>query len=249
MFSKNTYFFGCLLSIATIVACSKESEDIFDHSLPPEGVGNVYLYNESTQRVSDAGMRVYIENSLPWIEDITDSSGRFVLNSIPQGTFYLVFEKEGFGTHKRAYYRFPGPTSGPFYFDASPSLGQISSTRITDLQVDTAGENFVFQVTTDPPGSASNFRYVRFLLSSDPNIDHQNHEVSLPPLAWGINPFQFNISTALLKTLGYTSGQTVYIRAFGDSYWSNEYQDPVTQKSVFPNLNPDAAAAVSVVVP
>jgi hypothetical protein len=64
-----------------------------------------------------------------------------------------------------------------------------------------------------------------------------------------INPYQSTITQSNLINAGFTSGQTVYVKEYGDSYWSNEYFDVSLNKKVFPNLNTVSANAVSFVVP
>jgi hypothetical protein len=64
-----------------------------------------------------------------------------------------------------------------------------------------------------------------------------------------INPYEVTLSQNDLLNAGFSSGQTLYVKAYGDSFWSNEYFDPELDRKVFPNLNKNAAAAVSFVVP
>ena len=251
MYFKSTLLLGSLCASLAFLSCSKEPDDPYGSALPPSGVGSVRLYDEFTNRLPDAGMRVYIENSVPLTlsEAITDSNGQFVLNNIPIGTFHLVYEKEGYGTYKSIHTRSAVNTASTIFFDVTPSLGKISSTRITDLQLETRGDSILLHITTDPPGFASRLRYVRLLFSTDSNIDHQHFESFTAPTGIGINPFTKFISMALLRNLGFQSGQTVYIRAYGDSYFTNEYFNYATRESILPNLNADAAPAVSLVIP
>ena len=64
-----------------------------------------------------------------------------------------------------------------------------------------------------------------------------------------INPYQSTLTQTELINAGFTSGQTVYVKAYGESYWSNEYLDVNLNKKVFPNLNTVSANAVSFIVP
>jgi hypothetical protein len=52
-----------------------------------------------------------------------------------------------------------------------------------------------------------------------------------------------------LYAMGFSTGQTVFIKLYGDSYQSNDYDDPLTGKTVFPNLNQASAAAISFIMP
>ena len=64
-----------------------------------------------------------------------------------------------------------------------------------------------------------------------------------------INPFQVTLSQTDLINAGFTSGQTVYVKAYGESYWSNEYLDSDLNKMIFPNLNLSTTNSVSFIVP
>lgn len=64
-----------------------------------------------------------------------------------------------------------------------------------------------------------------------------------------INPFEKTITQTELLSAGFTSGQQVYVRAYGDSFWDNAYDDPAISKRIFPNLNGTTVAATSFVVP
>jgi hypothetical protein len=64
-----------------------------------------------------------------------------------------------------------------------------------------------------------------------------------------INPYQATLTSANLIAWGFTSGQTVFVKVYGDAFWSNEYQDPTTGQKVFPNLNDTSANSISFIVP
>jgi hypothetical protein len=52
-----------------------------------------------------------------------------------------------------------------------------------------------------------------------------------------------------LFAMGFASGQTIYVKVYGESYISNDYTDPLTGKRVFPNLNANSAAPINFVIP
>ena len=65
----------------------------------------------------------------------------------------------------------------------------------------------------------------------------------------GANPAVFGISSEELNNLGFNSGTTVYARVYGDSFYSNDYEDPNLGRRVFPNLFADTAQSVQFEVP
>ena len=63
------------------------------------------------------------------------------------------------------------------------------------------------------------------------------------------NPYEHTIEANVLADMGFVSGDTVYVKAYGDSFWSNEYVDADLNKKVFPNLNTTSADASFFIVP
>lgn len=63
------------------------------------------------------------------------------------------------------------------------------------------------------------------------------------------NPANLTFSISFFRTLGYESGETLWFRVYGDNFYSNNYEDPDLEKTVFPNVNPNTADTVSIVIP
>ncbi|MFM8833777.1 MAG: carboxypeptidase regulatory-like domain-containing protein, partial [Cytophagales bacterium] len=130
-----------------------------------------------------------------------------------------------------------------------PSLGAISTTQVTSLNSSVTANLVTIEATTSPAGSMASTRYLRFFLHSAANVSDVFYSAYLPTLVSRINPYVKTFTKAELNALGFASGTTVYVRVYGDSYWSNQYDDPELDRRVFPNLNDKAASAVSFVVP
>lgn len=228
-----------------ISACGK------DTILPPETPtkanisGSVNLYDEGVIPVSDSAMIVSIEGTT--FVDITDINGSFTLVDVPFGNYTLVYEKAGYGTYKKFAIEHTN-TGGTTIISQTPSLGQLSSTTVSNISTNTIGSNVEISITTNPPGSNGNTRYLRYFLSSSSNVDNQNFEFESGGIVSQINPRVITVSQTELNNAGFQSGSTVYVKAYGDSYWSNQYNHP-DSGLVFPNLNMTSANAVSFVVP
>jgi hypothetical protein len=65
----------------------------------------------------------------------------------------------------------------------------------------------------------------------------------------GLNPAVLTISGQELNELGFASGSILYARVYGDSYYSNDYDDPNEGRRIFPNLLEDTAQSVQFQVP
>ena len=210
--------------------------------------GSVFLYGEGTERTSNEGMTVTVENSNPVKSATTDANGRFLIKDVPLGTHNLIFTKSGYGTFKMfdiAHVADDRPTA----VTAIPSLGTLSTTQITALTALTVGSEVTIEATTNPAGNTGNSRYVRFFLHNAANVSDVFHTVYSPTLVSRSNPFVKTYTRTELNAMGFASGSTVFVRVYGDSYWSNQYDDPGLDRRIFPNLNPTTVTAASFVVP
>ena len=60
-----------------------------------------------------------------------------------------------------------------------------------------------------------------------------------------------SLSVGDLHSLGFNSGETIYAKVYGESYYSNEYYDAdlTNPHTVYPNLNIVTVPDVDFVVP
>jgi hypothetical protein len=130
-----------------------------------------------------------------------------------------------------------------------PSLGRISSTTITALTTTLAPGIVNKSVTINPGGNNATPRYIRIFLNSRSAVSNTNFQKALEIAVAQINPYDKTLTKAKLNTLGFASGSTVYVRAYGGSFYSNNYNDPVAGRTIFPNLKQTTTAAESFIVP
>jgi hypothetical protein len=245
---KLNYLTLCLVVLFGFTSCSKDDDTTPEPIIEADIVGSVNLYNEGVTPIDNSNMTVKVEGISPSITATTDIDGKFVLTDVPFGTYTLVYEKAGFGTFKKFNIAHTSTGLSTIITD-TPSLGQVSTTQITGLEVNVSGDNIILSITTDPAGNSSNRRYVRYFLSANSNVSDETYTYFSPVFISQINPNDITISRDDLVSAGFTSGQTVYVKAYGDSFWSNTYNDPNLQRSVFPNLNINSVDSVSFVVP
>lgn len=239
--------FKILMFILAIATVSCSSDDSNDEPITKANItGSVNLYDEGTTVLDDSNMLVKVVGTNPLITALTNSNGQFVLEDVPFGTYTIEYEKAQYGVFKKFNFNHQGNAN---VITEIPSLGRTSSTQVTDLQVNVTNGQAVFSITTSPAGNNSNRRYVRYFLSTSSTVNNTNFMYYSPVFVSQINPYQSIITQSNLINAGFTSGQTVYVKAYGDSYWSNEYFDVNLNKKVFPNLNTNSANAVSFVVP
>ena len=240
-------FFGVVFVLFVMVLFScKKTSDITPSPTKANIIGSVNLYNERTTPIDKSGMTVKIENT--FFSAITNTDGKFTFTDVPFGTYSFSYEKIGFGTSKK--YGIEHSNTGSYTaLPFIPSFGQLSSTQVTGLAASTNSGNIILSVTTNPAGSNGNRRYVRYFLSTSSTVSCENYTYYSPALVAQINPFDITLTPAELINRGFASGQTVYAKAYGESFWSNEYDDPYLNRKVFPNVNLTSANATSFIVP
>lgn len=243
---KLKYLTFSLVVLLGISSCSEDEDSTPDPITKANITGSVNLYDEGTTRVDNSNMTVKLEGTTPSMSSITDFEGKFTLTDVPYGNYTLIYEKLGFGTFKKVDIEHLNNVTAILN---TPSLGEISTTQITNLEADVSGNDIIISVTTNPAGSNGNRRYVRCFLDTDSNVSNETYTYYSPGLISQINPYKITLSQNDLTNAGFPSGQTVNVKVYGDSFWSNEYDDPDLGRKVFPNLNTISVSSVTFVVP
>lgn len=242
---KLNYLSFGLLILLGIYSCSKE--DSTPEPITKANItGSVNLYDEGTTKIDNSNMTITVEGITPTISAITDVNGNFTLSNVPFGIYTIRYEKTGFGTFKKFAIDHKNSATA---ISNTPSIGKNSTTQITKLEAKITGINVVLSVTTNPAGNIGNSRYIRYFLSSNSNVSNENYTYFSTGLVSQINPKEITLSNRDLINLGFSSGQTVYVKIYGDSFWSNEYDDPNLGRKVFPNLNTNTTNSVSFIMP
>lgn len=243
---KLKHFTFALVVLLGITSCSKDEDPGPDPITKANITGSVNLYDEGTTQVDNSNMTVMAEGTTPSISATSDANGNFTLADVPFGTYTLRYEKAGYGTFKKIDVEHLNNASA---IPNTPSLGEVSTTQITNLEANGSGNAIVISVTTNPAGSTGNTRYVRYFLSTDSNVSNENYTYVSPGLLSQINPKEITLSNNDLTSAGFSTGQTVFVKVYGDSFWSNAYDDPDLGRTVFPNLNMTSENAASFIVP
>lgn len=245
---KTFYLTLSLIAIIGISSCKDDTGVDPAPTTKADIVGRVNLYNEGVIPMDNSGMKVSLEGVTPEIFDITNAEGKFVLADVPFGTYTLIFDKSGYGTFKKFELQHIY-TGFPTFISSSPSLGQEATTTITGLNVVESNDAITVSTTMSPEANIGNTRYLRYFFSTEETVSNENFDAVLETLQAQITPYDLNLNRSTLGTLGFSSGQTVYVKCYGESFWSNQYDDPNLGTTVFPNLNPASADAMSFVVP
>jgi hypothetical protein len=243
---KFKHFFLVIMAMGVFNSCGgDEDEDLTPPNVTSADInGTVSLYDEGVTEIDNSNMTVKVEGTSK--SATTDAAGNFTLSGVTFGTYTLIYEKAGYGTFKK--YNVDH-RNGNTIISQTTSLGEVSTTQVTALEAVADGNDIVLSITTDPAGSLGNKRYVRYFLSTDPDVSNENNSYYSGVLLSENNPLNLRLTAGVLSDAGFASGQTVYAKVYGDSFWSNEYEDPDLGRRVFPNINMNAADAVSFVAP
>ena len=72
---------------------------------------------------------------------------------MPLGRYVVSFEKSGYGTYKDFGLIHSKYNPEPPTLIGAQYLGQLSSTKVTNLLAEVIGTDLILTVTTDPPGN------------------------------------------------------------------------------------------------
>lgn len=241
-----------LASIGLLISCKKESTGP-GKPLSGKLAGTVQAWDDKLVNNADAaGIKVTITN-LSNVSTLTDATGKYSFDNLGFDTYDLEFSKTGHGT-----YRVYGVTHT---YNASNTVtqvplvgfGKLSITTVTSLAVNgntiNAEPGVTFSYGISPAPSVASRAFVRYFLSTSPGVSNTDYMAFSDVINFSNLSNITGFSQSQLIGFGFVTGQTVYVKMYGDSFRSNEYTDPNSGKTVFPNINPNAAAAVSFVVP
>jgi hypothetical protein len=239
--------FGIVL--ISIASCKKEDECNYPNLSAADLNGSVSLFNDAEAPLDKSGMVVSILYSNPLISDTTDADGNYSFPDLPFGNYTLQYVKQGYGTYLYSFAHNDNceltNTLPTFY------LGQRSTTNITSLSAETIAAHVDINLTINPAATDEQARYVRLFLKNENDVSSSSYDKESGILYTNDNSLFISLSVSDLHSFGFISGETVYLKAYGESFYSNEYYDfdAFTPHWVFPNLNIVTVPDVEFIVP
>lgn len=232
------------LYMMTSSSCDKKDECEYPNLTSADINGNVQLFNDLKEPLENSGMVVSILYSDPLISDTTDENGNYSLPNVPFGNYTLSFAKQGYGTFLPSFAHSNNcqlANEVTQYF-----LGQRSTTTITSLSIESIISSININVTISPAGTDEEPRYYRLFFKNQNDVSNSSYDVQSGLLVTSTNTNTTNLSIGDLHGLQFQPGETIYVKAYGDSYYSNDYfeldaSEPII---IYPNTNivtvPDA---------
>lgn len=253
-FHKGFFLIISLFSALFVIACSDDNDT---PSLPTRGIllGNIQTFDDKLVSTNDAGGVTVTASNLTGqtFSATTDNTGRYTFNELPYDNYQFEISKSGYGTLKVF------GISHVYVKDVISTVvqnipfGKTSTTTVTGLTFNDFllnGEVGVsFDYILSPVPTSSKKAFVRYFLG--PFADVSNTKFTARSEVFSFSSLSANtgFTKERLLEMGFTAGQTVYVRMYGDSFISNNWEDPTSGIEVFPNINPTTVAAVSFVVP
>jgi hypothetical protein len=213
--------------------------------------GEVTLFDEGSQKIDNSGIKISIENSDPEISTLTDSKGNFSLEAKNvRESFAIVFEKPGIGAYKRFFKKSEDRVLYEMYNDGVYrevnqkqyyEIGSKSTVVVNSMTADVINGTLKLNINVSSPNTTGD-KYIRILLQKDlPSISINTitkviKNVSIKYAVKNGNN-EFNICLACsAECQGYLPGDKIYMTAYGDALYSNDYTNIHTGEWMFPNL-------------
>ncbi len=233
-------FIISLIIAATFYSCEKDSKSAPTSTL----VGVITVVDEFGQAITDrSGVTIGIDGTNPLVKGITNVKDQFTVDSIPPGTYDVSLSKYGFGTFK-----FTGKV---FYGDEKPQylagyIAERSSTSANNLTLTYNATNRYITATANvnPAGTTSQARFARFFAGSNNSVSDSSY------ISTSVNGTSTNaVSVSIyMDPVKFPNGTTVYVKAYGCSYYDYSYLNVETFLSVYTTVNTSSSSNVASIV-
>lgn len=260
-----------LFLFVLIMACSKNSSH---HSMVvPDLVqaqnkrgnimGTVLLYDSENKLVSNcSGITISIDNTS--VSTQTTNNGRWTLDSIPYGTYDITYSKAGYGSGKIMGVYHAANNHSTTLIGRSESMNSISSIEVSDIKVATFSsvswllnllnsglvQNGIFIEPIFNNPTTKN-KPIRLFFSDNNNVSFNNYLVTEKIFASGKDDVKETLTfdTKWFESNGFKLGQTIYLKAYGDGFKDDTYENANNGLPVFPSLASKGSPTISVVIP
>lgn len=261
------------IAVLLILACNKNSNQ---HSITVPDViqaekrrgnitGIIRIYDNDGKEMPDAG-DVMIKIEQTNVTTQSAKNGSWKLDSIPFGTYDISFSKQGFGTSRIMGLYHAAINHATTNVGSNRYISMVSTINITKVGVrklsETAPEiaSLIAAGVIKEDGillnpvfvnSGSEEKAVRFFFSTSPDVSSTNFMVTEKQRFTGKESSNENDNFKLSWWIdnGFSPGQTIYLKAYGDARISDDYEDAVSGLTIFPSLSANGSPVVSFVLP
>jgi hypothetical protein len=264
---RNKLFFLFIL----IAACSKNSShhtiavpDLIQAEKTRANIsGRILLYDgENIAATDNSGITVSIDNST--VTTQTGADGKWTLDSIPKGTYDISYSKPGYGTGKIMGIFHAATNHATTLIARSESMNIVSSIDISNIKTASFSSAswlvnainlglirnglFIEPIFNNP---TSKNKPVRLFFSDKNVVSASNYLVTEKIFTSGKDEVKETLTFDLkwFESKGFKLGQPVYIKAYGDGYKDDTYENANNGLPVYPSLASSGSPTISVVIP
>ena len=264
---KNKLFFLFIL----IAACSKNSSH---HSIAvPDLIqaektrgnisGRILLYDgENIAATDNSGITVSIDNNT--VTTQTGADGRWTLDSIPKGTYDISYSKPGYGTGKIMGIFHAATNHATTLIARSESMNIISSIDVSNIKTASFSSAswlvnainlglirnglFIEPIFNNP---TSKNKPIRLFFSDKNDVSSGNYSVTEKIFTSGKDEVEETLIFDLkwFESKGFKLGIPIYIKACGDGYKDDTYENANNGLPVYPSLASKGSPTINVVIP
>lgn len=239
--------FLLLLSCIAMHSCGSDdaAEPVVETKGPISGIVN--LYSSQGLPTANSEMTINIIGTNYSLE--TNEQGEYYFPSVPFGTYTLEFIKEGFGTFYKEVEHDKGFRQNGTEL-VTLSLGRISNTAIYETIPSLDNGDIKILIVTSPVGTPTSPVYVSVFFHDEVTISNTENSGARGPYTFssGSTSNTITISATQIAEMGFSSGDHLYFRVYGDSFHSNSYTDE-NNNVVHPNVKNPGSTTMSFVLP
>jgi hypothetical protein len=260
------------IALVLLLGCNKNSNQ---HSIVVPDViqaqnrrgnitGVIQVYDGDGNLVQDAsGVSITLDQTS--VSTKTDNRGKWTLDSIPFGTYDISISKPGYGIDKIMGIYHAATNHGTTIIAKSRAINQISTIEVTAINTKkttevnpalasliTSGlaeDGIIFDPVFNSPTPGE--KKIRLFFSKTADVSTTNYLVTEKQKFSGRSneSENYNFGLSWFVSNGFQPGQTVYVKAFGDGFVDDDYDDPISGISVFPSLAAKGSPVTSFVLP
>jgi len=213
-------------------------------------VGFIELADENGNIVSDKSNGIivlYSPDSLT--SELTDASGRVIIENVPSGTYNVKFSKEGYGEYMDFGTRVAGGPAESLI--GTGNLFKKPVETISNLSIIWNGNYYIIAGDISPN---ANELYLRFFFSNDPSVSSLNYAttnvayISEFDISDGSH-FQINGDVLFTPLEIYDEGSTIHVKAYAthmaDFSGRIGYFDEILEIDIFSGIAINGSQIVS----
>jgi len=239
-----------IFMLAVFISCKKDDDHPSDEPsiLTKANIeGSVKLFDEWGNPLPKDRMLITMNNGSNnyWAETEKDGSFLF-LNVLYARNYTISYSKSGFGTYKifGFHHEYTGEVGK---IPSTPVLGMISSTYVKTLEAIPSDTAVVFNVSISSTKEVKGNRRIRFIFHTIPEISNEVFSNFSNKFQLANSYASLTLAKDDLLEMGLESGTKYWVQAYGESYYSNAYEDDAIGRYVLPNLGYKSDEAVPTV--